>query len=451
MHPIKSPNRNANVASAAPVTGPTTFNSSSRHLSYSIMSPIALATQHAAVLHGPKDLRIEERTLWPPAQGQVQVAVKATGLCGSDCTSSNLITPLRHHSSTFRSALLCSWAKRRLRHALTTRPWPRSSWCGHRCWPRRKGVPHRSTSRHRGWCHVQQLQLLLKWALQFMQKSQVRQQRQDVPPSRWDIARSYEPSCSRAPPVCTTAWLYLWRSLRPRAHDRLPDGCSFDQAALAEPLSVLIHASRRVGLSPSTPSTVLVFGVGAIGLLACALAKASCATRVVAIDINQARLDFAVKQGFAQQAYCLPMSDKAKTTEEQLRRAKENVMAALSTFDMPDGFDIIFECTGAEPCIQMSIHVCVRLTIGMGLLLTRTSINLPGRHHWWEGHVSRHGFAERYFTIIRGRTTRSRHPGVFPLREHIPSCPLAPLIRKTPQHREYHYSSIPHRKDCAGI
>lgn len=102
---------------------------------------------------------------------------------------------------------------------------------------------------------------------------------------------------------------------------------------------------------------MLVFGVGAIGLLACALAQSYGAHKVVAIDINQARLDFAKENGFAQQVHCLPVADKAKTTEDQLRRAKETVAAALSKFDQTDGFDIVFECTGAEPCIQMSIHV----------------------------------------------------------------------------------------------
>jgi L-iditol 2-dehydrogenase len=48
------------------------------------MSPIALPTQNAAVLHGPKDLRIELRALWPPRQDEAQVAVVSTGLCGSD-------------------------------------------------------------------------------------------------------------------------------------------------------------------------------------------------------------------------------------------------------------------------------------------------------------------------------------------------------------------------------
>ncbi|KAH8114001.1 GroES-like protein [Phellopilus nigrolimitatus] len=118
----------------------------------------------------------------------------------------------------------------------------------------------------------------------------------------------------------------------------IPDNVSFEQAALAEPLSVLIHASRRAGLQKG--HTVLVFGVGAIGLLACSIARSRHAARV------------------------------AKTTEDILRRTKENIMMALQEFDEPDGFDIVFECTGAEPCIQMSIHACIAggkvMLVGMG-------------------------------------------------------------------------------------
>lgn len=160
-----------------------------------------------------------------------------------------------------------------------------------------------------------------------------------------------------APQTHVRVWYLASRDVANRASLRLPDNCTFEQAALAEPLSVLLHASRRADLSPERPASVLVFGVGAIGLLACALAKSYGAHKVVAIDINQARLDFAKENGFAQQVQCLPVADKAKTTEDQLRRAKDTVAVALSKFDQPDGFDIVFECTGAEPCIQMSIHV----------------------------------------------------------------------------------------------
>ena len=51
------------------------------------MSPSTQPAQVAAVLYGGKDLRIEEREALPPKEGQVQVAVEATGLCGSDCES----------------------------------------------------------------------------------------------------------------------------------------------------------------------------------------------------------------------------------------------------------------------------------------------------------------------------------------------------------------------------
>jgi L-iditol 2-dehydrogenase len=48
------------------------------------MSPIALPTQKAAVLYGPKDIRIDERTVWAPSMNQAQVSIASTGLCGSD-------------------------------------------------------------------------------------------------------------------------------------------------------------------------------------------------------------------------------------------------------------------------------------------------------------------------------------------------------------------------------
>jgi L-iditol 2-dehydrogenase len=135
----------------------------------------------------------------------------------------------------------------------------------------------------------------------------------------------------------------------------LPDNCSFEQAALAEPLSVILHASKRAELSAG--QTVLVFGVGAIGLLVCAFAKSQGASRIVAVDINEARLNFARSNGFASQVFCVPALDNGKTPEDQLRRVQETCQVALAEFGAQDGFDVVFECTGAESCIQMAIHV----------------------------------------------------------------------------------------------
>lgn len=148
----------------------------------------------------------------------------------------------------------------------------------------------------------------------------------------------------------------------------LPDNVSFEQGALAEPLSVILHASRRSELKAG--QTVLVYGAGTIGLLACAVAKSMGASRICVVDINKDRLDFAVTNGFAQSTHQLPMGARAKSTEEQLAKSRETAQTTLSNLNMQDGFDIVFECTGVEPCIQMSIHSAITggkvMLIGMG-------------------------------------------------------------------------------------
>ncbi len=75
----------------------------------------------------------------------------------------------------------------------------------------------------------------------------------------------------------------------------VPDGLSDAAAALVEPLSVGIWASRRGGVGLG--DTVLVTGAGAIGLLAAASARAAGASNVIVTDVNPHRLAQAVKFG----------------------------------------------------------------------------------------------------------------------------------------------------------
>lgn len=144
----------------------------------------------------------------------------------------------------------------------------------------------------------------------------------------------------------------------------MPDNCSFEDAALAEPLSVLIHATRRAQLQSG--HSVLVYGVGTIGLLACALAKSKGASRVVAVDINESRLDFAKRCGFASDTYCLQreaQGEEPQTLQDKenqlMQQAKNGATKILSSFDASQGFDVVYECTGAQAAIQMSIHVSI--------------------------------------------------------------------------------------------
>ncbi|KAJ7867761.1 chaperonin 10-like protein [Mycena olivaceomarginata] len=294
------------------------------------MSPIALPSQSTAVLYGAKDLRIEDRTLWPPQAGQAQVAVLATGLCGSDL----------HYYLHGRNGDFALQAPLVLGHEAA-------------------GVV---TAVGPG---VKNLVVGQRVAIEA-----------GIMCNKCDYCLSGRYNLCKEMRFCSSAKTFphtdgtLQTFMNHPAHvlHPLPENCSFEQAALAEPLSVLLHAARRAQVSKG--QTVLVFGVGAIGLLACSVARSMGATRVVAIDINQARLDFAKTNGFADDTFCLPLTDKAKTTDEQLRRAKESIQSALQKFDEPDGFDVVFECTGAEPCIQMSIHAAISggkvMLIGMG-------------------------------------------------------------------------------------
>ena len=72
----------------------------------------------------------------------------------------------------------------------------------------------------------------------------------------------------------------------------IPDEVSYEDGAMIEPLAVGVHSVSTLGQCTSNQS-VVVFGCGPVGLLCMAVAKALGARRVVAVDINQERLEFA--------------------------------------------------------------------------------------------------------------------------------------------------------------
>jgi L-iditol 2-dehydrogenase len=294
------------------------------------MSPSVFPLQTACVLYGANDLRVEERTLWPPQRGECQVAIMATGLCGSDL----------HYYKHGRNGDFELKAPMVLGHeaaGIITEVGP--------------GVEH---------LHVGQ-RVAIEAGVFCQECSYCLE-------GRYNLCTSMR-FCSSAKTFPHLDGTLQTRMNHPAAQlHLLPDTCSYEQAALAEPLSVVIHAARRVTLSEG--QSVLVLGAGSVGLLACALAKAAGASRVAAIDIDAAKLDFAEQVGFAGATYCPPRQDRPKTHEEALKRAKENATAALTSLEADLGFDVVFECTGVESCIQMAIH-CARTggkvaLVGMG-------------------------------------------------------------------------------------
>ena len=76
---------------------------------------------------------------------------------------------------------------------------------------------------------------------------------------------------------------------------KIPDELSFVHAALLEPASIGTHAANRAPIS--NKDTVVIIGAGTIGLFILQAARLRGAAKVIAVDINEFRLDLAKKLG----------------------------------------------------------------------------------------------------------------------------------------------------------
>ena len=75
---------------------------------------------------------------------------------------------------------------------------------------------------------------------------------------------------------------------------KLPDAVTFEQAAMVEPLSVALHAVKNASIVLN--DTAVVYGAGTIGLLIIQALKLS-GCRVIAVDLDQGKLDMALALG----------------------------------------------------------------------------------------------------------------------------------------------------------
>jgi D-xylulose reductase len=124
---------------------------------------------------------------------------------------------------------------------------------------------------------------------------------------------------------------------------QLPDNLSLEQGALVEPLSVAVHLVRQANVSPG--QSLVVFGAGPVGLLCCAVSKAFGASKIIAVDIQPTRLEFAKR--FEATSTFLP--DSAPALENAARMSAENQLG--------NGADVVIDASGAEASINTGIHV----------------------------------------------------------------------------------------------
>ena len=113
-------------------------------------------------------------------------------------------------------------------------------------------------------------------------------------------------------------------------------GLTAGEAAMAEPLSVVLHATRRAG--EMLGKRVLITGCGPIGALAIVTARAAGAAEIVVTDLSANALTYATSVGADQ---TINMSESPEV---------------LQSYAQGKGtFDVLFECSGAPQALAAGI------------------------------------------------------------------------------------------------
>ncbi|MDO5641583.1 MAG: L-idonate 5-dehydrogenase [Paracoccus sp. (in: a-proteobacteria)] len=266
----------------------------------------------AVVIHAARDLRIEDRAPETPGPGQIGLRLAAGGICGSDLHYYNhggfgairLREPmiLGHEVSAWVETLgegVTGFTPGQLVAVSPSRPCGTCSYCA-------EGLPnHCLNMRFYGsampFPHIQGAfrQVLVADASQ-----------------------------------CVDA-----------------TGLTPGQAAMAEPLAVTLHATRRAG--EMLGKRVLITGCGPIGMLSVLSARRAGAAEIVVTDLSDFTLDMALKAG----------ADRAINMAENPE--------ALAEYAAGKGtFDVLYECSGAAPALAAGIHAMrprgVILQLGLG-------------------------------------------------------------------------------------
>jgi L-idonate 5-dehydrogenase len=114
------------------------------------------------------------------------------------------------------------------------------------------------------------------------------------------------------------------------------DGLSAGEAAMAEPLAVTLHATKRVG--SLLGKRVLITGCGPIGILSILCARRAGAAEIVAVDLSSFTLSLAKTAG----------ADRVINSAEE--------PDALAAYSGDKGtFDVLYECSGAAAALTAAI------------------------------------------------------------------------------------------------
>ncbi|MEM6941626.1 MAG: L-idonate 5-dehydrogenase [Pseudomonadota bacterium] len=174
---------------------------------------------------------------------------------------------------------------------------------------------------------------------------------------------------------------------------------SAGEAAMAEPLSVVLHAAKQAG--DLLGKRVLVTGCGPIGLLAVLVARTSGAVEILATDISDFTLSKAREVG----------------ADATVNVAKQS--GALSAFEADKGhFDVLFECSGVASALASAVAVlrpgATIVQLGLGGDMTLPMQAMTAKELQLKGSFR---FHFEFFTAVE--MMRKRQLDVKPLITHV--------------------------------
>jgi L-idonate 5-dehydrogenase len=267
----------------------------------------------SVVIHKALDLRIEERSVAAPGPGQVTIAIRRGGICGSDLHyyrhggfgTIRLQEPmvLGHEVAGEVSALGFGVTTVEIGDVVAISP---SRPCG-RCEYCQKGMQNHC------------LDML------------------------------FYGSAMRTPHV-QGAFQQTLVVLESQCH-KIASGITMEEAAFAEPFAVTLHAIVRAG--PLTNKRVLVTGCGPIGALAIVAARAHGAKDITATDVSDYTLGLARKVG-------ADTTINVATCADSITPYKAN----------KGTFDVMIEASGNEQALRMGLEVLkprgILVQLGLG-------------------------------------------------------------------------------------
>ena len=145
----------------------------------------------------------------------------------------------------------------------------------------------------------------------------------------------------------------------------VPESLSYEEAAMAEPAAVALHALRRAGVKIG--DSVAIFGAGPIGLMLASWAKLMGADQAILIDIDERKLAFARSMGF----------------EDLVNSLAEDAVEAVKRITNGRGSDCAIEGAGASVALEQCLK-CTRMfgtVVAMGNPLREMTLSQKA---YWE-------------------------------------------------------------------